>query len=124
MIKPHGADSLRPLATTNLPLRAGKGHLYEGGVRIPLIVHWPGVADAGSRSDRLTVNTDFFPTMLEMAGLPLRPDAHLDGESLVPVLHGAEQERSAPAIWYNPKPRPESTGDTASVAHAISQAGV
>jgi len=72
--------------TANVPLRAGKGWLYEGGIREPLIVRWPGKVEQGSICSAPVTSTDFFPTMLEMAGIAQRPDLHLDGESLVPLL--------------------------------------
>ena len=53
--------------TSNAPLRAGKGHLYEGGIREPLIVRWPGVVKAGSTCDHPVISVDYFPTILEMA---------------------------------------------------------
>lgn len=77
-----------PGPTSNLPLRSGKGWLYEGGVREPTIVRVPGVTKAGSVCSTPIVSMDFFPTMLELAGLPLRPDWHADGVSLVPLLKG------------------------------------
>ncbi|MEX2579348.1 MAG: sulfatase [Verrucomicrobiales bacterium] len=72
--------------TSNLPLRGGKGWIYEGGVRTPAVVRWPGVTAAGMQCPAPAVSTDFYPTMLEMAGLPLRKDQHVDGVSLVPFL--------------------------------------
>jgi arylsulfatase A-like enzyme len=71
---------------SNSPLRAGKGWLYEGGVREPTIIRAPGVTKAGSVSDQPIVSMDFFPTMLELAGLPLKPNLHADGRSLLPEL--------------------------------------
>ncbi len=61
--------------TSNLPLRAGKGWLYEGGIREPLIIVWPGVTKAGQTSDQVVTSTDFYPTLLEMTGLPLAASA-------------------------------------------------
>ena len=91
----------RSLSTSNKPLRTGKGWLYEGGNRVPLIVHWPGVTRAGAKTDRAIVGTDFFPTLLEIAGLPLRPKEHLDGESFAPVLKGDfKYSRQKPIYWY------------------------
>ena len=72
--------------TSNLPLRAGKGWLYEGGIREPLIVKWPGVTRPNSTSTYPVTSTDFFPTILEMAGLESLPKQHIDGASLVSVL--------------------------------------
>lgn len=98
--------------TSNEPLRGGKGMLYEGGIRVPLIARWPGVVAAGTTSEAQVISTDFFPTFLALAGFPLRevrspttgnvvtsllattgrePDAGhaLDGVSVLPVLRGA-----------------------------------
>lgn len=72
--------------TSNLPLRGGKGWMYEGGIREPVIIRWPGVTPAGTRCNIPAVSTDFYPTILEMAGLPPKPDQHVDGVSLVPLL--------------------------------------
>ena len=75
-------------ATSNLPLRGAKGWLYEGGIRVPLIVKWPGELQAGKISDELVMSTDFYPTILEMAGLSLNPDQHVDGQSFLKALMG------------------------------------
>jgi arylsulfatase A-like enzyme len=72
--------------TSNVPLRAGKGWLYEGGIREPMIIKWPGIVKPGSVSDQQVISTDFYPTKLDMAGLSLKPKQHLDGISLVPLL--------------------------------------
>ncbi len=87
--------------TSNLPLRAGKGWMYEGGIREPMIVRWPGQTAAGSVCDQVVTSTDFFPTMLEMAGLPAQPELHLDGQSMAPLLRGEERERG-PIYWHYP----------------------
>lgn len=87
--------------TTNLPLRAGKGWLYEGGIREPMVIHWPGVTKVGSVSDQVAVSTDFYPTLLAMAGLPALPKQHVDGVSLVPTLKGKNQKRG-PVFWHYP----------------------
>ncbi len=88
--------------TSNLPLRAGKGWLYEGGIREPMIIRWPGVTKSGSVCDVPVTSTDFYPTMLDMAGVPRRPSQHVDGVSLVPLLKqdGALPER--PLFWHYP----------------------
>ena len=72
----------------NLPLRAGKGWLYEGGVREPTIIRAPGVTHPGSVSHKPLISMDFFPTMLDLAGLPLKPKLHVDGRSLLSQLKG------------------------------------
>lgn len=88
--------------TSNLPLRAGKGWLYEGGIREPMIVRWPGVAEAGSVCETPVISTDFYPTILEAAGLPPRPQQHLDGHSLVPLLRGEPSLDREALFWHFP----------------------
>jgi len=88
--------------TSNLPLRAGKGWLYEGGIREPMIVSWPGVTDPGSVCEDAVTSTDFYPTMLDMAGLPLRPSQHIDGESLTPLLRQNGALPNRPLFWHYP----------------------
>ena len=86
---------------SNSPLRAGKGWLYEGGIREPTIVRAPGVTKPGSVSDQPVVSMDFFPTMLELAGLPLKPNLHADGRSLLPELTG-KKGKPRPLYWHYP----------------------
>lgn len=86
--------------TSNLPYRAGKGWLYEGGIREPMMIRWPGVTDSGSISSVPVTSTDFYPTMLEAAGLDARADQHADGMSLVPALRGGSLEREALFFHY------------------------
>ncbi len=73
--------------TCNLPLRSGKGWLYEGGIRVPLILRVPGLP-GGRVCDTPVWSPDLMPTVIELCGLPLRPDLHADGVSLVPLLRG------------------------------------
>ncbi len=88
--------------TTNRPLQEGKGWMYDGGVREPLIVRWPGRVVAGTICETPVSSPDFYPTLLAAAGLPLRPEQHVDGESLLPLLTGAgELEREA-IFWHYP----------------------
>jgi len=86
---------------SNSPLRAGKGWLYEGGVREPTIIRAPGVTKAGSISNQPIISMDFFPTILKLAGLPLRPKLHADGRSLLPELAGNKGE-ARPLYWHYP----------------------
>jgi len=88
--------------TCNLPLRGGKGWLYEGGIREPMIVKWPGTVRAGSTCDEPVTSTDFYPTMLEMAGVPLKPVQHVDGQSMVPLLKGAGGLQRKAIYWHYP----------------------
>jgi len=87
--------------TSNLPLRAGKGWLYEGGIREPMLIRWPGVTDGGKVCGTPVTSTDFYPTMLEMAGLPPKPEQHRDGESMVPLLKGSTAI-DRPIFWHYP----------------------
>ena len=87
--------------TANLPLRAGKGWLYEGGIREPVIIRAPGVTSAGSAIHTPVTSTDFYPTLLELAGLRKRPRQHVDGTSLVPLLKGRRLDRE-PLFWHYP----------------------
>ena len=88
--------------TSNLPLRAGKGWLYEGGIREPMIIKWPGVAKKGSVCSEPVTSTDFYPTMLEMTGLALKPGQHVDGVSLVGLLKGTGRPRRKAIYWHYP----------------------
>jgi len=88
--------------TANAPLRGGKGYLFEGGIREPLIIKWPGVTTAGQGCDVPVVNTDFYPTMLEMAGIPLLPEQHRDGVSLAPLLRNGEAPDREAIFWHMP----------------------
>ncbi|MGF1579225.1 MAG: sulfatase [Gemmataceae bacterium] len=88
--------------TSNLPLRAGKGWLYEGGVRVPFIIRWPGNAPPSRTCEVPVISTDFYPTMLEMAGLRQRPKQHTDGVSLVNLLRGRAKDIERPLYWHYP----------------------
>lgn len=87
--------------TSNLPLRGGKGWLYEGGIREPLIVRWPGVVKAGSVVTAPVSSPDFFPTFLEAAGAKPQPGQVLDGVSLVSLLEGGAWPERA-LFWHYP----------------------
>jgi arylsulfatase A-like enzyme len=89
--------------TSNLPYRAGKGWLYEGGIREPLIVRLPGVTKPGTKSAYPVTSTDYFPTILEAARLPLLPEQHVDGASIMPALRDpALQAPDKPLFWHYP----------------------
>jgi arylsulfatase A len=88
---------LNPI-TNNAPLRAGKGHLYEGGVREPLIIRWPGVTRAGSKIDHPVCSIDLLPTFCDALGV--RAPA-VDGVSLKPLLSGGSIQ-SRPLFWHYP----------------------
>src|SRR5205085_11103576 len=75
-------------ATFNGPLREGKGFLYEGGIRVPLIIRWPGVVKPGTVTDQVACSIDLFPTIIEASGSRQSPDRPIDGLSLLPVFRG------------------------------------
>ena len=85
----------------NLPLRAGKGWLYEGGIREPTLIRAPGVTLPGSVSHKPMISMDFFPTMLDLAGLPLQPKLHADGRSLLGQLKGGDYGQRT-LHWHYP----------------------
>jgi arylsulfatase A-like enzyme len=111
----HGGLSARGgkrgVATSNRPLRAGKGHLYDGGLRIPLLVRWPGTVKPGTEIATPVSTLDLMPTLTAMAGIAKPEKAGTDGLSLANLLQtGTAPERDT-FYWHNPAPRPTSTGD-------------
>jgi arylsulfatase A-like enzyme len=91
--------------TDNRPLRSGKGSLYEGGIRVPLIVRWPGVTPAGETCERVVTSTDLYATLLDMAGLAAAgaPDAAPDGHSIAPLLRDpGAAGKPGPVFWHYP----------------------
>ena len=92
----HGGDA--KYGGSNEPLRGGKATLFEGGIRVPCIVRWPGKVTPGSENSFPSYFPDWFPTMTELAGAKL-PKQQLDGVSLVSLLEGKSTQRSKPLIW-------------------------
>lgn len=88
--------------TSNVPLRAGKGWLYEGGIREPMIIKWPGVVKEGGVCNIPVISNDFYPTMLEMASLPAKPEQHIDGISLIPLMKGKSSLSREVLYWHYP----------------------
>ena len=87
--------------TSSLPLRGGKAWVYEGGIRVPMIIKWPGVTPKGRLCDTPVISTDVYPTLLEMVGLPLRPKQHLDGLSLKPLLTRDQDTLDRDALYFH-----------------------
>jgi len=88
---PHGSAG---------PLREKKGHLYEGGIRVPGLLRWPGHTRPGSVSDEPVSGVDFLPTLCAIADIALPKDRKIDGTSIIPLLEGRPVERSAPLFWH------------------------
>jgi arylsulfatase A-like enzyme len=97
-----GLSTAEGSPTSNLPLRAGKGWNYEGGLRVPLIVRVPGRVPPGSLSDTPAISTDLYPTLLELAGIAPPPGQALDALSLVPVLEARGGLPDRPLTWHYP----------------------
>ena len=89
--------------TSNLPLRAGKAWTYEGGIREPLLVRWPGRIKGGTTCDKPVISTDFYPTLIEACGFDPLPAQHIDGVSFAKLFKDptAEHERP-PLFWHYP----------------------
>ena len=102
--------------TSNLPLRAGKGWLYEGGIREPLIVRWPGRVAGNATCEVPVISNDCYPTLLEACGLDAPPAQHLDGVSLVPLLADPEAGVLAERALYWHYPHYGNQGGTPSGA--------
>ncbi len=88
--------------TDNGPLRGGKGMLYEGGIRTPLIMRWPDGIEPGATSATPVIGVDLYPTLAELAGAPLPDTQPLDGVSLLPTLMGSGDVPERDLIWHFP----------------------
>ena len=86
--------------TSNAPLRGGKATMFEGGVRVPMVVSWPGHVQPDTSSDTIVQSTDFFPTFLELLGLEAMPGQVFDGVSIAPVLSGQGIDRAAIFTYF------------------------
>ena len=96
-----GVTSGDAYSTSLLPLRGGKGRQWEGGIREPLLIQYPGCKNPGSKCDVPVIGTDYYPTILDFAGLPLQKQQHVDGVSIMPLLNGGNiAERSL--FWHYP----------------------
>ena len=95
-----GVASGDAFATSNLPLRGGKGYQFEGGIREPYYIKVPWMK-GGQKFDTPVTGTDFYPTLLNLIGEKLKPDEHQDGISLLPLMKG-EKIKERPLIWHYP----------------------
>lgn len=97
-----GLDELGPTPTSNIPLRKWKGHVYEGGIRVPAIMSWPGKINPGIVSDEYFTSIDYLPTLCQITGINSIP-ANVDGISIVPLLTGKDKSVSdRPLFWHYP----------------------
>ncbi len=96
----HVPEGKEDPPTHNTPFRAGKGFVYEGGTRVPLLVRWPGKIKAGTVVHTPVVNTDLLPTLAELTGLAV-PEG-LDGQSFAPLLLGKGEPKPRPLFWHFP----------------------
>ena len=99
---------VRKQATSNAPLRSGKGFAYEGGVRVPLIVRWPRAVRPGSICREAVASTDFYPTLLEIAHVAgdAEHNEHLDGASILPLLRQSGKLGRRTLYWHYPHYNP------------------
>ncbi|KAA5545174.1 sulfatase [Roseiconus nitratireducens] len=112
-----GVSSGDAYSTCNLPFRGGKGRQWEGGIREPFYIRYPRQVAAGSTCDVPVTGADLYPTILDLCGLPLRPEQHVDGVSLKPLLGGG-QIADRPLYWHYPH-----YGNQGGEPHAIIRQG-
>ncbi len=89
-------------ATSNLPLRGAKCWLYEGGIRVPMIIIWPGQAKGATICEETVISTDLYPSLIQMVGLLAMPNQAMDAKSFVTALKGCAFEREA-ISWHFPR---------------------
>jgi arylsulfatase A-like enzyme len=103
LIGNNGRTELPPKVTSNFPLRTGKGDVYEGGIRVPLVVRYPGVVAAGATSSVPVISIDFFPTLLELTGCrtTVAVSGSRDGVSFASVLRGEQAALPRDALYWH-----------------------
>jgi arylsulfatase A-like enzyme len=97
-----GLSTSQDCPTTNHPLSEGKGWMYEGGIREPLIIKWPETITPGSVCNVPVTSPDFYPTLLEACDLPPNPEQHSDGVSLIPLIEGGDKLDREAIFWHFP----------------------
>jgi arylsulfatase A len=102
--------------TTNAPLRAGKSTLYEGGIRVSLVMRYPAGIAAGAVSDSMTVTHDHYPTFMELAGVQPQDQQPIDGVSLTPLFKGRGELKRDTLYWHYPLAKPHFLGGRSSGA--------
>jgi arylsulfatase A-like enzyme len=106
----------RELATSNKPLRAGKGNIYEGGIRVPFFIKWPSVIKGGTETNSIIQGIDTYPTLIDIAGGTMPAAQIKDGTSFIDVLKNGKSYTDRTIFWHNGSPRPVSTADIYSSA--------
>lgn len=101
--------------SNSYPLSRGKGYYQEGGIRVPFIISQSGIAKKGSESNEPVISNDIFPTLLDLAGLPLQPEHHLDGLSLKPILDGTPFRSHDFLCWHYPHYHGEGESPTSAI---------
>lgn len=96
-----GESDWKKAVTNNAPLRAGKSTLYEGGIRVPLIVAWPGRIQEGRKCDFPVITHDFYPTLLQLANIPFPENQLLDGISLLPLLKDKDEKLDRNTLYWH-----------------------
>lgn len=89
-------------ATDNDPLRAGKGYAYEGGIRVPMIIRWPGRIAPAATNDTPVISHDLFPTLCAAAGISMPDKGNIDGVSILPMLYGKKSLKRRSLYWHFP----------------------
>lgn len=95
-------DSLQYIASSNAPLRAEKGTIFEGGIREPMVVRWPGKIKAGTKSDALISSIDFFPTFMNIGKGRVSHGQQIDGQNLEEIFEGEEPQPERSLYWHYP----------------------
>lgn len=98
----YEGDTMQYIATSNAPLRAEKGTVYEGGIREPLIIKWPGKIKKGILNSSIVSSVDFYPTILELADIEPDPRQYLDGLSMVTTMKKSKENLDRDIYWHYP----------------------
>ena len=102
----NGGLSTNSAPTSNLPLKGGKGWMYEGGIREPMFIIWPGITKPGSKCSEPVITTDFYKTIVEMTGIE-KPNQNADGKSLIPLLKQEKEFEREALYWHYPHYSPQ-----------------
>jgi arylsulfatase B len=95
----------KELTSSNQPLRGEKGHMYEGGIRVPFMVQWPGTLPAGNTYDRPVISTDIFATTFAAADRPFPKGPRLDSVNLIPYLTGEKKGDPHQILYWRQSPK-------------------